>query len=364
MKLDHEPQIERTRQALEGLAAVAASEAAAACMPVFGQTRAPDGGTLETAHSAAEAVLWRQVLSPEWLAGVFPDAALSSSDRARLELALRSCSPLPPLPPPQDASEITFLRLAAAAAVGAVAGMLLLTPAAKWLLGMRDTGLLVGGPLGAALLVLATQRVSGSRRLRAWLAGMVGLAAAAELWLALARPRPLRWLWRRLGGRRTGFTRFAVYAAILLVLLLARRTPRLDRPGYEQTLKAFFRAWLDGVVATAIALQDSLTGAETPQNATGLLTETVARLHEARSTPDGHLREALEAILQQLRNEGFTAESAEGLATWDEAMRRQYDTFGHVEPGDRIVVEREPVRFRETVERKGLVRKLREGRPA
>ena len=44
---------------------------------------------------------------------------------------------------------------------------------------------------------------------------------------------------------------------------------------------------------------------------------------------------------------------------WAESMRERYNVFGHVEAGDVVRVEQEPVVFRGELREKGLVRKQR-----
>jgi hypothetical protein len=55
-----------------------------------------------------------------------------------------------------------------------------------------------------------------------------------------------------------------------------------------------------------------------------------------------------------------TADTPRGRVTeWAESMGERYNVFGHVEPGDRVRVEQEPVVLHGEIREKGLVRKQR-----
>ena len=56
---------------------------------------------------------------------------------------------------------------------------------------------------------------------------------------------------------------------------------------------------------------------------------------------------------------GFQSESASSFK-WSDDLQSKYDVFGHVEPGDFVTAEHQPVLFDGKIEKKGLVRKIRE----
>jgi len=86
------------------------------------------------------------------------------------------------------------------------------------------------------------------------------------------------------------------------------------------------------------------------------LVQKVLSLHHA--SPD-ELPIAIEEIIQLLKNIGVEVDEKKTFC-WQPEHRERYEVFGHVEPGEHVVIERQPVVVCDKVLRKGLVRKIRE----
>ncbi len=304
-----ENHIAKIRGVLAPLREAAAREALAACMNSLGRADFPARHDIEAAGAAAESLLKRHVLSSEWLSVMNDAEPVAKGEAARVQLGLSLVTSPFVLPAPSEASEPSPVGLAVAAAVGAVGGMMALTPAARSLLDMRDTGLFVGAPLGAFLLVLVMYCASTSRWLR---------------WFPLARHRL-----------------------------------RFDRVAYQDTVLQAIGQWLDGaIVAAWVLLAFGRDAGTVRADREALLYGLVARVRILADVPSKNLSFAVQELQQELRNMGFAGEGAKTFQ-WEASMAERYDAFGHIDPGDPVIVEREPVLFEDGVREKGLVRKAR-----
>jgi hypothetical protein len=309
-----EDRLARIRDAMAALREAAVQEALAAYFARLGHKDYPAQHDTAAARDVAESTLKQRLCSPEWLSTMNGGKPVSKGDAARLKLSLGLAVPPLAVPAPQDASDVSPAALAIAAVVGAVGGMMALAPLTRVLLDMRDTGLFVGAPLGAFVLVLAV------------------CGAAGKTWL--------RWL------------------------PLVRRRPRYDRTGYEQTIRSAIEQWLDGaILAGSVLLASGENGDSTKADREAMLYGLVGKVRSLSDMPPENLPFAVQELLQEVRNLGFAWEGAKTFK-WAATMRDKFDTFGHVEPGDVVVVERDPVFFEKTVREKGLVRKARDrGQP-
>jgi hypothetical protein len=305
-----EDRLARTRQALAPLRKAAIQEGLAACLGRLGSKASPAKHDLAAARDAAEAALKQRLFSPEWLSAMNGGEPVSKEGLAGLRLSLGlAITPLA-VPPPPDAYEVAPLGLAVAAVIGAVGGMMAVAPLTRTLLDMGQTGLFVGAPVGAFVLVLAACRAANSR----W----------------------LRWL------------------------PLLKRRGRYDRGGYEKTVRSAIEQWLDGVVvASTLLLRSAGAPGVTAPDREAMLYSLVSRIRALASVPSEHLPFAVQELVQELRNLGFAGEG-EKTFRWQTILRETFDTFGHVEAGDLVVVERDPVFFEGSVRDKGLVRKARD----
>lgn len=359
--IGEEVRITRVRATVAPLRKTAIDEGIVAYLYNLGNKEYPGQPDIAAARDAAEYTIKQRILSPEWLSAMMGGKPVAKEDAAGLRLSFDAVVPHLTVPAPQDASELSPVGLGIAAVVGAVGGMMVLTPLARLLLDMRDTGLFVGAPLGAFLLVLATCHAANSNRLRRILVTAFAVAAIGEVWVILTGGGLLSRVWRQLGGRRSGVQRILLYVCVIFVLLFAKRHPRYDRKGHEETIRSAIEQWLDGAIVAASAL----LGPGGPQEGTKadreeMLYSLVGKVQLLEQTPPENLQPAVQELLQEVRRIGFVWDTAKTFR-WEEAMHKVYDTFGHVEPGDLVIAEREPISFDGAVRVRGLVRKVRDG---
>ena len=93
-----------------------------------------------------------------------------------------------------------------------------------------------------------------------------------------------------------------------------------------------------------------------------MLCDLVAKIKALPTVSRDNMEFAVQELIQETKNMGFAGSDVPSQLVWEEPMRQEYDTFGNVEPGDQVIVERESVRFKDTLKQKGLVRKKRERR--
>lgn len=355
-----EDRITRVRAAVAPLRKAAVDEGIGVYLYHLGNKEYPGQPDVAAARDAAEFALKQHILTPEWLSAMMGDKPVAKEAAASLRLSFDAVvSPLT-VPAPQDASELSPVRLAIAAVVGAVGGMMVLTPLARLLLDMRDTGLFVGAPLGAFLLVLATWHAANSKWLRRILVTAFAVGAIGEVWAILTGGGLLSRVWRQLGGRRSGMRRILLYVFVIFVLLFAKRHPRYDRKAYEQTVRSAIEQWVDGaIVAASVLLGLGEAQEGTKADREEMLYSLVGKVHLLEQTPPENLQPAVQELLQEVRKIGFVWDTAKTFR-WEGAMHKVYDTFGHVEPGDLVIAEREPISFEGAVRVRGLVRKVRD----
>lgn len=353
--------IEHIRTALEPHFDTAVEQAASVFLGGLGGQDAPGEADVSAATAAAHSALKRHALSEKWLS-VVGEQGISQDQRSRIELVFDTVLPPPTIPQPQDASTMSSGRLALAAVVGAVFGMMVLTPLAHLLLDMRDTGLFIGAPVGAALLVLASWHAAHSKWIKNILIGALGVATVTEVWALLSGGGAFGRLWRALGGRRSGFKRVLIYALSILVLVFSKRVPRMDRRGYERTVSCILHQWLDEAAIVLAFLLHSGPRTQAVADTDSMLCDLVAKIKALPAMGRDNMEFAIQELIQETKNMGFSGEGGPRQLVWEESMRKEYETFAHVEPGDLVVVERESVRFKDAVKQKGLVRKMREQR--
>ena len=200
---------------------------------------------------------------------------------------------------------------------GSLSALILLRLATGMTLGIRDFGLTLGASLGAAGLILLVLWLSEREWAPQWLQGLL----------------------------------------------------RYDRGSHEPAVREAIAQWIKtavGLQAVVVQVCQGVSG--TKKDAVlGKLGAYVQALHRA---PLDDLALAAEELIQESRSigyDGLEGESAFALPSgrtkqeivWHEDLREKYETFGHVEDGNRVSIERDPVILEAKVLEKGLVRKVR-----
>ncbi len=277
---------------------------------------------LDIARAAARSFLKKELLSPAWISAV--SGGVVTDERSAAAIALTFDSVATPLEIPEPARQIEprAYSLALSAAIGAILGMVILTPLFRLAFEMRDVGLTLGGPLGALCAVLIFHRLGRSR--------------------------------------------------LVLRLLRRRRQARFDRQSHEQVVRTSIEQWLNFAVPLLAALclwksQPDEAPADR-ESAFRRIGGLIYALH--RTTPES-LSVAADELIQEARNCGFegldgspaflsAGGDKQSVIAWTNDLLTKYETFGDVSEGDKVRIERRPVVFDGNVMERGLVRKLRD----
>jgi len=355
--LADEEALRKWRESSSPLRQKAVDAAVGAYFDALGKSEFPGPADIQAAACAAESSLVKRLVSQEWITALSRTSRQDPGMKAALEMSFNAVRPELRLPPPVIQEELSPFRIGLAALIGAIGGMFILTPLTRFLLGMRDVGLFVGPPTGAFLLVLGGWYSARSKRLRRFLMGVFAVATIAEVWGILTGGGILRRVWSRLGGRGSALKRILFYVAAVFVLVVAKPRTRFDRQEHERRIRSAIDQWLDAAIPTlGLLIGTAEEASRIPETDVWDLAQKVLGL---RYVPPDDLPAAIEEIIQFLKNIGVQVDEQETFC-WQPEHRKRYEVFGHAEPGDDVVIERQPVVIHDEVRRKGLVRKVRE----
>jgi len=354
--LANEEVLREWQESSSSLRAKTIDAAVGAYFDALGKSECPGPADIQAAVNAAESSLVKQVLTPDWIAAFSRASPQDPEMQAALELSFNAVRPALKLPPPVTQEELSPFRIGLAALIGAIGGMFVLTPLARFLLGMRDVGLFLGPPIGAFLLVLAACYSARNKRFRRFLRWALGVATIAEVWAILTGGGILRRVWPRLGWHRSALKRILLYVVIIFVLVLAKPRPRYERQDHEELIRSAIDQWLDAAIPTLGLLIMTPKTAPVSKPDFGDLAQKVLDL---RHVPPDNLPAATEELIQTLKNVGVQVDEQDTFC-WQTEHRQRYKVFGHVEPGELVVIERQAIVLNGEIYRKGLVRKIRE----
>ncbi|MHC4661626.1 MAG: hypothetical protein ACYS8W_08045 [Planctomycetota bacterium] len=323
----------------------------------------PAQGECDAAAGEAETTLKK----PLFASLDFGDDTAGRSRRASIESGFTACMPRLKVVAPAPVMELVPGSTALTAALGAAIGMMLFSFLARIIFGQDYalSGLIVGAPLGAYVLIRAMMYISGAKWVRRFILAALGLATLAELWMLLGGGGIFR-IWRMVRGKSfTGkaLKRILIYILVMLMIIGSRRRPVGRTEEIEKAARKSIGDWIDAAVRLLAALTfiepEKLT--DDPDRGRGALKELLEHVHVFEQAQGDALRAAADDFINTARNLGFSTHAArqgEELR-WQESMGDTYDTFGHIEAGDLVQVEKPAeVRGREVISR-GRVRKVR-----
>ena len=310
--------------------------------------------------------------------GLTADAVLDSLPRppatAGAQEALRGSwrclSPAWQLPPPPVSLGLPAQRLAVAAGVGSLLGMILLGGVLHLALDLRPLGMTLVAVGGAAAAIYLVVKLADSRTLRVTLTTLMGAAFTADL-LVKASTLGLGALWGRLGAMGL-LRRSLVYFAVVAVLALTRGQGHYDTRAYRRVIGAMIRPLVDysSLLLGTLSAEQAALPASPPSG--GSLDAGLARAFlELHHSDAPGLPTAAESLLLEARRLGLDGvgtpprflrpepAAARPRLIWKAEMGEQYQTFGLIEEGDTVIVEDEPVYVNGHLVEKGRVRKIR-----
>ncbi len=294
---------------------------------VLDPIRKPGAGDFEAAGARAHAVLKQELLSAETIALINGGTKLDDDAVAAVALGFDGMARPVRIPAPVVTAETKTITLALAAAAGAVGGMLGLAPLLRLAFDVRDLGLVLGGPLGALIAVLAVHRLA---RLR--------LLTRILPWFFI-RPKALR-------------------GAV--------------RSEHEKAVRASIEQWVDWAVSMLAVLCLYRSGRPQSQTDWDKALRKISKLiYTLHRTPAESLPVVAHELVQEAKNSGFeglegspaflgTGREEKETICWRQDLQNKYETFGHITEGDQVMVERPAVVLGGEVVQRGLVRKVRD----
>ncbi len=284
-------------------------------------------GDFEDAQARAQSVLKGGLLTAETLGVISGGTEFDDKTLAKLTLGFDVVAVPLRIPRPPVTREPKILSLALAASAGAFLGAAGLAPLLRWAFETQDLGVVLGGPLGAFLAVLLVHRLS---RIRLFL-------------------RFLPWIARDRGAVRGH-----------------------ARKDYESVVRTSIEQWLDWAVLmlAALCMHESASGE--PQASREVAFRHIGKLiYRLHRTMRKSLPVVADELITEAKNCGFEgldgtpafavgAHAERDVVVWSKTLQSKYETFGHVNEGDRVTVERQPVIFSGKVVERGLVRKVRD----
>lgn len=292
-----------------------------------------------------------------------PNPPSNASEREALRSSVLSLIPPFELAVPYSERTFSVRRMAAAAAIGALLGMIVLGLMLHWTLDERVVGIFLGALIGAPGTVLGVGRLAESKMLRNTLKTVIGVAGTVDLIRAI-----LGGLWVKLAGLRM-LRRVMVYLGVIALLTFTRGSAQYDMHAYRDRVEDIIRLW----IYCASLLLCSLSASRTMEthSASGQLDADMARaIHDLYGSDLDGLPAAAEAVLLEAHRLGLeglvgparfteSCKAERVRLCWREELAEQYKPFGHVEEGNIVIVEDEPVIQNGIVLEKGRVRKQR-----
>lgn len=324
------------------------------CLPNNGLY--PDETEFEAAQRKAESVLKASLLSQPWLSAITGEKKTGDERPETLPLAFKSIAPPLQIPLSSKLGELRASSVALAALVGALVGMLILTPLLRLAVGLQDTvGMFLGAPLGAFGMVWLVRQVSRVPRFRKALQASLGVAVVVDTGAAVFRGKGFLGVVKRIFG----------YLATIFLLRHIAPQPKYDRETHKRAVELAVEQWLNGSVMLLACLSASPVSTPTIKaNPEEIIRGLARHVYELRSCLPDQLQVAVSELIQEARKLGFEgleldASNSGSPLVWAPEMRDKYNTFGLIEEGDSVIIERDPVILSGKVLERGLVRKFR-----
>lgn len=257
---------------------------------------------------------------------------------------------------PRPTPLVPLYAWALSAALGALVGMVPFALLGWALTGQRETGLVLGGVTGAAVLVLLVGWLAHSALVRDALTYALAVSTAGTLlggiWAYWRQQATTGWV-------RAGLGLLAGWA----VVLLAR--PRLDWPStddlkrpVEQSGRGYLRQVADLVLAWCWAHPERQPRLEPqPIKTAPVLPKSICRslgmVQTLVASEDAGLRDAVEELLQRFEDEGFEWKVVPAGTPFDETMKGDFDLLNRIEPGQPVRTRRPALHLNQQLLQKG-----------
>lgn len=296
------------------------------------------------------------ILDALWDAYIHSPAgkALPADERNALKFDFRELALPLTIPAPVPRQELRASVMPLSAAVGALAGMAVMTPLVRLLFGAdyREFGLLAGAPLGALLVVAGIRYVSHHTVLLRSLQAVLGLTTAAEVVSLFLSPlNPFRLVWRavtsRFGGKGLwGSIKRVVFFIIgILLLQLAVPVKKTAREQLKVNCTTAITSWLNTHALLLSLVAESAVRkpvAAHKEKTERHLLRAIAKLLQSHEQEYPVL--AAEIIVAG-KNAGYTFQPPIPVEEYYPDLRQYYTTEGLIETGDPVRIL-EPALFK------------------
>jgi len=336
-------------------------EVVAVYFSALGDNEYPSEADLLAAKKKAELDLRKRLENSRWLSEFFDNQMEEDGSLEGVSLAFNSTIGKLKIPEPARFKELKARSVALAAVLGAILGQLILTPVTRLALGMSDTGLVLGPPLGAFGMVLLIWWVSKSELAIRGLQGLLGVGSIVEL-----SGGGFSNIWRRVRGKSKTkgllgrIISILVFVSTILILQLAIRRPSYDQESHRKAVRSAIEQWLHEATILLAVFSKHPPGSPETHDVLGTLGRHFYNLHRCSRE---HLEDGVSELIQDAQHLGFEgfedATKVQTAKTWSKQMGDKYETFGHIEEGDKVIIQEVPVILKGEVLSKGLVRKLR-----
>jgi hypothetical protein len=283
--------------------------------------------------------------------------------RAQTEVAyaLQTFVPFPIVLPGMEL-EMRPRAWAVVAGVGALMGAIPLALITFLAAGQKDVGLFVGAPLGAAALVYLLTYLSSLPALRSLLLGTGDVTEESSL-------VTLRRLW---DAGRGGLAELLRALGFRLALLLVRAIqPHIvvhARKDYaadvRRHVEGLLRHVADVVLALCWAHPDSHPTTEAGAESIPLAVHEALWILETRLreglVEQEPLHKAIEYLLWQVREEGYTWEEIVEQTPYAAEMRQRFDNFGLIQPGQPVRTREPALLWKGEVRQRGRLERIRD----
>lgn len=354
--LENEEYLQRCLKETELLRKNAVDSATCEYFRVLGDSEYPDPVDIKAASHTVEDILGNIVVSSDWISAISNDTSEDEDKQAAIKISFYSVRPELKIPAPISFEDFSPVRLGIVALLGAILGMILLSPITRLLLGLKDVGIFVGAPVGAFLLFIAVWHSSKNKWLRRSLIVFFGVASIGEVWSLISKGGIFKPVWIRLGGHKSGLKRIILYIAVIFIILTTKPKTKYDKNEHDRIVRTVIDQWLTVATLTLAILLLSKSKERVSLKDTSYL---IQQIMELRRIPSENLPVARDELIVNLKNMGYMIEDQQNKPfPWQEKFSEKYNIFGHVEPGDLVVIENEAIISNEgIVEKRGLIRR-------
>ncbi|HPP52454.1 MAG TPA: hypothetical protein PK777_05855 [Thermoguttaceae bacterium] len=330
----------------------------------LGTSPDPSESVIQDAEYAV-ARLIESKIDNQWVEAIYGGPLPNSEFAESVKWAVRKHCPLPKLSDLLLYEErLPLCWIVVWGIFGCLLGMLVLDFLVRVALGEPITGLFLGALVGPVIGILVVWHAAYHDWVRRIIQTTLGVAVVVEI-LNLAKDFSFRkiistakrvWSYTQI---YTPLKRIGLYILLIIILLSRVRLERkLAKDRSLVAVRSVMMQWFDVAILTIGILVETQKGKTQTPSWEDLLGEIAQKLTELRRLPPEDLPEGIEEVIAAFTQRGITVDEPDTFV-WQTESYEKYETFGEVEPGDRVIVERSPVIREGNVIKKGLVRKDR-----